>query len=68
VTEGADVDGEVRAARSFDAADDFRLDAERTHEPIQVGDNNNVGLPRFDELDGTSQSRTARERGATRHI
>ena len=64
----ADVDGEDRAACSFDAADDLGLNGERANEPVEVRDDDDVGLPRFDHLDRAAQSVALLERGAAGHV
>jgi hypothetical protein len=55
-----------RAAGLLDTRDDFGLHAERAHEAVEEGHDDDVGLPRFNELDGATKAGTTREgRAAT---
>ena len=59
-----DVDREDRAAGPLDPLDDLGLHGERPDEPVEVRDDDHVGLARLDELDGAAQPVALRERRA----
>jgi len=62
------VNGEDRAAGCLDPLDDLRLNRERPHQAVEVRDDDDVGLPLLDELDGATQPVTLRERRPARHV
>src|SRR5262249_49365183 len=59
----ADVDGDDRATRLLDPLDHLALDGERPDEPVEVGDDDHVGLAGLDALDRLAQAVTPLERG-----
>lgn len=62
------VHGEDRSARPLNTFDNLCLHAERAHEPIQIGDDDNVSLPVLDELDGVAESWTLSEGSSARYV
>ena len=64
----ADVDGEDRAARPLDALDDLGLDGERADEPVEVRDDDDVGLAASTISTARREPGTLVERRAAGHV
>jgi hypothetical protein len=63
-----DVDGEDCPACMLDPLDDFGMDGERADEPVEVGDDDNVGAAFLDHLDGAADAGAPSERSAAAHV
>ena len=63
-----DVDRDYPAAGRLDPLDDFALHRQGTHEPVEVGDDDDVRLAGLDHLDRAPEPSTLRERSAAADV